>query len=52
MNLYDADDDALKNYRILPQRFAEAYDEAKNSAFVAKYLPEGFADLFAQSHIK
>lgn len=52
MNLYKADSTVLKNYRTLPLNFAEAYNEAKNSAFVAKYLPEGFADYFAQSHIK
>ena len=47
MNLYKADSTVLKNYRTLPLNFAEAYNEAKNSAFVAKYLPEGFADYFA-----
>ena len=52
MNLYKADSTVLKNYRTLPLNFDEAYNEAKNSAFVAKYLPEGFADYFAQSHIK
>ena len=52
LNLYNADKEALKNYRTLPLSFDEAYQEAKNSAFVAKYLPEGFADSFAKWHIK
>ena len=46
INLYKADDSALKNFKQLPKDFKSACTVAANSDFIKKYIPNAILNLY------
>lgn len=46
INLYKADEETLKRFKILPQSLQEACETAKNSCFIKKHIPQSILDIY------